>query len=275
MRTMQARLALAPALALALVLSGCTKEDAPTQTNAIAPGTLSGVVTDVALTPIANANVRVEGMNASALTDAAGGFTFSLLPGEYVVLATAADHKTGALRASVLSDQTSTLSFQLDAIPRIVPRVEVAEAEGYLACAAIVVASGEQHAVPCGENDPNDRPEVEFMIASTEGLDAVVVELVWEAGTDAARWLRVDAELAADEPTALGGVAGVSPLKLTIPGRLLTTGTLVVRAAPEGSFTDEEAGTDLAMAVQQSFTVYASQFFYAPPLAGYSALQAP
>ena len=260
-------------VAAALVLSGCAKEDAPTQTNAIVPGTLSGVVTDVGLTPIANANVTVEGMNASALTDAAGSFSFSLLPGEYVVLATAPDHKTGALRASVLSDQASTLAFQLEGIPRIVPRVEVAEAEGYLACTALVTASGEQHALPCGENDPNERPAVEFMVASTEGLDAVVVEIVWEARTDAARWLRVDAEMAGEEPIALGGVAGVSPLKLTIPGRLLAQGTLVVRAAPEGSFTDEEAGTDLAMVVQQSFTAYASSFFYAPPAAGYSAIE--
>lgn len=257
----------------ALALSGCTKEDLPTQTNAIVPGALAGVVTDVGLTPLVGANVSVEGTNLSALTDAAGAFSFSLLPGEYVVLATHADHKTGALRASVLSDQTSTLAFQLEAIPRITPRVEVAEAEGYLACTALLVASGEQHPLACGDNDPNERPAVEFGIGSTDGLEAVVVELVWEAKSDAARWLRVELELAGDEPVALGGSEGASPLKVSVPGRLLAPGTLVVRASPAGSFTDDESGADLGVVLQQSFTAYVSSFYWAAPASGYTALQ--
>ncbi|HET6404008.1 MAG TPA: carboxypeptidase-like regulatory domain-containing protein [Candidatus Thermoplasmatota archaeon] len=259
---------------LALVASGCTSDEAPTPTNAIAPGILSGVVTDAALIPLANANVSVEGMNASALTDATGAFRLELLPGEYVVLASHPDHKTGALRASVLSDQTATLAFQLDAVRRIVPRVEVAEAEGYLACTALLLASGERHALACGQNDPNERASVQFGVTSIDGLEAAVLELVWDARTDAARWLRVDATLVrGDESVGLGGVEGVSPLRLAIPGRLLDAGTLVVRASPTGSFTDEEAGVDAGLVLQQGFTVYASLFYHAPPAAGYTALQ--
>lgn len=257
----------------AVALSGCVKDEAPTQTNAIVPGTLSGVVTDVGLRPLADANVSVEGMNVSAITDAAGSFSIPILPGEYVVLASHADHKTGALRASVLSDKTSALAFQLDAIPRIVPRVDVAQAEGYLACTALLVASSEQRPLACGESDPNERPAVEFTLGSTNGLEAVVVELVWESKTDAARWLRVDLELDGEQPVALGGSEGASPIVVALPGRLLTPGVLVVRASPAGSFTDEEAGADAGVALQQSFTAYASSFYWAPPSPGYSAQQ--
>lgn len=265
---------LALATAAALALAGCAKEEAPAQTNAIAPGILEGVVTDAAFLALAGVNVTVEGANASALTDAAGVFRFELLPGEYVVLASHGDHKTGALRASVLSDQTSSLAFQLDPIPRLLPRIDVAQSEGYLACAALLEASGARHPLPCGERDPNDRPEVEFGIPTTDGLETAVVELAWDAGTAGARMLRIEVELVvADSIAALGATEGASPLALPIPGRLLGAGTLVVRASPAGSFADEEAGSDAGWVLQQPFTAYASLFYHAPATSGYSAIQ--
>lgn len=259
----------------ALVLSGCTVEEAPAQTNAIAPGTLVGVVTDVALVPLAGVNVSVDGVNQSALTDAAGSFSFTLLPGEYLVFAAHAEHKTGAFRTNVLSDQTSTLAFQLEAIPRIVPRVDVAEAEGYLACAALVIQGGERRDVPCGGQDPNERSSVEFGITTTEGLEGVVVELAWGARTGAATTMRLEVALQAGESVVeLGGAEGTSPIRLPISGRFFSIGTLVARASPAGSFTDDEAGADAGVALQQPFTVYASSFFHAEPPAGYTAIKA-
>lgn len=257
------------------MLAGCTSEEAPTQTNAIVPGTLSGVVADVALTPIAHANVTIEGTNLSALTDAAGAFAFELLPGEYVVLATAPEHRIGALRASVVSAQAATLAFQLERIPSIVPRVDVAEAAGYVACDALVETSGERRALPCGEQDPNAQPSVEFSLLSTDGLEGALVEVVWAARTDAARVLRVDVELRqGDGVVALGGAEGASPLTISLPSRVLQPGTLAVSASPTGSFADEEAGADVGLALQQAFTAYASFFYHAPPEPGYSAAQA-
>ena len=269
----RSRRAVAPALvALLVALSGCTGEGAPAQTNAIVPGVLAGVVTDAALVAIADANVSVEGTDLTARTDASGAFRIELLPGEYVVLASHADHKTGALRASVLSAQEATLAFQLDAIPRIVPRVDVAEANGYLACGALVATSGERRALACGERDPNERAAVELPLGPLDGLHAVVVELAWTARTDAARVLRLELELRQGaDVVALGATEGASPVTVSVPARLLGPGILVARAAPTGSFADEEAGADAGLVLQQPFTVYASSFYHDDPPAGYTA----
>lgn len=261
------------ALALALLLAGCTKDEGPVQTNVIEPGTLSGTVTDVAMVPLAGVNVTVDGTNESAVTDAAGAFSFTLLPGEYVVLAQHGDHRPGALRASVLSAQASTLAFTLEPIPRITPRVDVAEAAGYLGCGVLVLRAGETTRVPCGEEDPNDQPSVEFPITSRDGLETIVVEVAWEPGTDAAGSLRIDAAIGAgDDLVQLGGVEGASPLTLSIPGRLVQGDTLVVTASPAGSFLDEEAGADVGLVFQQDFTAYASLFYYEAAPGGYTAL---
>lgn len=271
--SVSSRLRVIAMLLTGILLAGCTKDEGPVQTSAIEPGYLTGTVTDIAMVPLAGVNVTVEGTNESALTDAAGAFTFTLLPGEYVVLAAHGDHKTGALRASVLSAQPSTLAFTLDPIPRITPRVEVAEAAGYLGCGAYVLRSGERTLVPCGENDPNEQPDVEFPLMTREGLETIVVEVAWEAGTDAARSLRIDAAIRnGDELVALGAVEGRSPLSLPIPGRLVEGDSIVVTASPAGSFLDEEAGADAGFVLQQDFTAYASLFYYEAAPGGYSAL---
>lgn len=271
--SVSARLRVSVTLLIAILLAGCTKDDGPVQTNVIEPGTLSGTVTDVAMVPLAGVNVTVDGTNESAITDAAGAFAFTLLPGEYVVLAQHGDHRPGALRASVLSAQASALAFTLEPIPRITPRVDVAEAAGYLGCGVLVLRAGETTRVPCGDEDPNDQPAVEFPITSREGLETVVVEVAWEPGTDAASALRIDAAIrAGDDLVQLGGVEGQSPLSLSIPGRLVQGDTLVVTAGPAGSFLDEEAGADVGLVFQQDFAAYASLFYYEAAPGGYSAL---
>jgi len=278
--TERARGALSPAclrviiaVLLTIPLAGCTGDAAPVETNVIDPGFITGVVTDVAMVPLAGVNVSVDGTTLSALTDAAGSFAFELLPGEYVVLAQHADHRPGALRASVISHQRAPLAFQLVAIPKIVPRVEVSEASGYLACSALLLRSGERTPVPCGGEDPNDRPSVEFGLTSRDGLESAVLEVVWDAGSQAARKLRVEASSrGSDGSVALGAVEGTSPLALPIPGRLVAGDTLVLTVSPAGSFLDEEAGSDAGLVFQQAFTAYASLFYHEPAPGGYSAL---
>lgn len=269
------RAAIVAGLLLAnLALAGCTQEAAPVQERSIAPGYLTGTVTDVALLPIAGAVVSIDGMNATATTDPTGAFEFEVLPGEYVVLAKRAEYRDGALRASVISSQTSDLAFQLQAIPTIVPTLEVQEAEGYLACGAFLDRSGERASLPCGGEDPNDRPTVEFSLGSREGLEGIVVELVWEARTDAAKALRVEFSARnASEVIALGAAEGISPLRVTLAGRLISGDALLATVSPTGAFTDEEAGSDIGFAFQQPFTTYASLFRHQPPPGGYSALK--
>lgn len=260
-------------LLVSVALAGCTKDEPAAQASAITPGILAGVVSDVGLTPLAGANVTVEGMNVSATTDAAGAFSFEVLPGEYVVLASLAEFKPGALRASVLSTQVSTLAFQLEAIPKLVPRIDVAEAQGYLACRALVIAAENREAIDCGERDPNERPGVEFGLASVDGLGGVVAEVAWEARTSGATILSVQAELVnGDDRVLLGVTEGTSPVSLPLPGRLLAPGTIVITVGPTGSFTDEEAGADGGLALQQPFTVYQSAFYHTTPPGGYSAI---
>lgn len=258
---------------IALALAGCADKEGPAATNAIVPGTVTGTVTDAALLPLAGVNVTLEGGNASALTDAAGLFSLETLPGEYVVLAQHADYKPGALRASVLSAQSSTLSFTLEAIPRIVPRVDVAEASGYLACHVLVYRAGERTSTPCGDEDPNDAPSVEFSVMSHDGLETAVLEIAWEATSDAGRELRLRAASRnGDKTIELGVAEGVSPLTLPIAGRLIEGDTLILTVGPAGSFLDEEAGADMGLVLQQPFTAYASLFYHATAPGGYSAL---
>lgn len=262
------------ALVIALVVSGCTKAEPAATDSAIPPGTISGTVSDIALLPLAGATVTVDGANVTATTDATGAFSFTLLPGEYVVLASHPEFRNGALRASVLSGQTSTLAFTLDGIPKLVPYLDVQEGQGYVACTALVVQGQERRMSPCGQNDPNDHPTVNFDLQGTQGLEGIVIELVWEPRTSAAGTLHADVfGRDGEDLISLGASEGVSPLRIKIPGRIVSTSSLQVTVSPAGGMTDEEAGIDAGAVVQQSFTVFASMFYHAAPPGDYSALQ--
>lgn len=265
-------------LIAAILLSGCTKPDEPVVASEVLPGVVMGTVTDVALVPLAGVNVTVEGANQSALTDATGAFRFELPPGEHVLLAALAGYKVGAQRASVASAQTAALAFVLEQLPKEEPYSVPQEANGLLGCRALLVASGEATDVPCGANDPNERARLEFPVDTVEELGGAVVEAVWEPSSSAGATLQLTVSRASgSELVPLGVAEGEERIAIALPARLLADlqagESLVAELAAAGSLTDEEAGVDGAIVVQQPFTVYVTLFYRSEPPAGYSAVE--
>lgn len=261
------------AVLLTASLAGCAKDEEPVAVQEVVPGRIAGTVTDVALLPLAGAQVSVEGTNLTATTDAAGGFGFELPPGDYVVLASLAEHKPGALRASVVSAGIASLAFSLEPIPRIVPRVDVAEGSGFVACAMMLDNAGTRTDVACGENDPNARTSLEFGLSRTVGFEGVVVELVWEPAT-AGDALSLVVSKAGEEPVELARAEGSGRVAITLPPRLVEgVDALRVDVGSAGGLTDDEATVDAGLALQQGFSIYVSQFYNQQPAAGYTALQ--
>lgn len=264
-------------LAVALLLAGCASKEEPVAVNEVAPGIVSGTVTDAALTPLVGVNVSVEGTNESALTDAAGAFRLLLPPGEHLLLATFEGYRVAALRANVVSDATAALAFTLDPIPREEPSSMSLEAEGLLGCRVLVDAGGERTLVPCGQQDPNERTRLAFPVTTVDALGGAVVEVVWEPRSAAGRALAVTVSRgASEEALVLGASEGEGRAVISLPSRLLAEmaagDELLVDVTPAGSLTDEEANVDAALVIQQPFTVYVTLFYRQEPPGGFSVL---
>lgn len=274
------RVGLAVLLLVAPALAGCASDSEAPALTTLAMGTLEGTVVDASLAPLPGAVVSVDGANATTTADATGLFRLVVPPGEYLVLATAAGHRGGALRAAPGPGETAKLQFMLAALPTLSPDVQVQEGHGLLSCGgAFFVGEQEEH-LACGSQDPNQRTSVEFTAGSLHGLEGAVVEVVWEPTTQAATMLGISVWSTSgegEEFLAYGEMA--SPAALTIPGRVLAENVspgrpLRVEVTPTGSLTDEEANLDAGLALQQPFAVYVSMFYHQPPPAGYSVLQA-
>ena len=272
------RALLVAALVLAASLAGCARDEGGVELQEAAMGRIEGVVTDASLAPLAGARVRVDGLPQEALADAAGAFALDVPAGEHLVLASAEGHRGQAQRASPQPGQAARLEFVLPPLPREAPHVEQTEAHGLLSCRALVEQGAQRSSLSCGGQDPNERAAHAFPVSSLEGLEGVVVELAWEPATDAASVLelRVLAD-AGGEPALLAAATGERHVKVVLPSAALAQGLppgagLLVEVEPAGSLTDEEAGVDAALVVQQPFAVYVSLFYRAPPPGGYTVL---
>lgn len=271
------RAAAVAGILLAAALAGCTGGEEGPALATVALGRIHGTVTDAALNPLAGAQVRVDGTETQATTDATGAFELTLPEGEYLVLASAPGHRGSAQRAMAVASSPAALAFALPPIPTERPSVEVSEGQGLLACRALVEQGRERHDAPCGTNDPNERAALAFPLGDLHGLEGVVVELSWTPSTAAAGRLLLSVSAGADDASPLATAEGAGHAAVTLPARILEPllaagGELVVTASPAGSFTDDEAGLDAGVALQQPFAVYVSVFRHAAPPAGYSIL---
>lgn len=266
-------------LVLAALAAGCAKPDEPVAANAVLPGLVVGTVSDAALTPLAGANVSVEGANQSMLADGSGAFRFTLPPGEHVLLASLAGYKVAALRANVVSDQTATLAFTLEPLPKDAPYRVAQEAKGLVGCRVLVERAGERTLVPCGAQDPNERTRADFAVDTVEELGGAVVELAWEPASQASGTMElVVSRAAGGKLVPIAASRGSGHVALPIPARLLGDlqpgDALVAEVTPAGSLTDDEAGADASVIAQQPFTLYVTLFYREEPPGGYSAMDA-
>lgn len=263
-------------LPVSAMLAGCASSDETVALESLSLGTIEGTVVDAGLKPLEGASVRIDGRNDSATTDATGAFTLRLPPGEYLVLATMDGHRGGALRAAPGPGATARLAFTLSPLPTQSPDVQVFEQHGLFSCGARVIVAEEANAMNCGGNDPNQRVTVSFPVGDTYGLSGAVVEVVWEPHSEAASWMEASVGSGAGESaTPLAQTSAGSPIVISIPQRVLAPalspgGSIAVTVAPTGSLTDDEAGVDGGVVVQQPFTVYLSLFYHAAQPTGYT-----
>lgn len=261
------------ALLLAAAFAGCVGDEPELAASSVALGRIQGTVTDAALNPLAGAEVRLDGTDRAATTDASGAFAFEVPEGEYLALAAAEGYRGSAQRALARAGEPASLAFVLALVPTQTPSVEVSEGKGLLSCRALLVRGAERHEAVCAASDPNERAALAFPIPS-EGLAGVVVELAWEPSSAGAKRLHLAVKAAGEDGVELGAAEGEGHASLTLPARVLEaalaeTGELVVSVSPAGSFTDDEAGVDAGLAFQQGFSVYVSVFRHAPPPGGY------
>src|SRR5688500_2216632 len=115
------------ATAMLLLASGCMGSKqvkaVPTETdpNMLPAGVtniLEGTVTGPDLSPIVGANVSINDLRWSNVTDASGFYRFeSLPPSDYIITATMEGYRLKQQRAIIEDDAIFQLDFQLEEIP--------------------------------------------------------------------------------------------------------------------------------------------------------------
>lgn len=278
---MRATLALV-ALVLPALLAGCAADEPEVQPLEVQTALLSGTVTTLALEPLGGIRVYVPNSPHEALTDSTGRFELRLPLGEYILLTDAPGYVNTAQRAR-LDGPDVQLAFQLRAVPTQAPSVRTFEAEGLVACGALV-QNGDGHddgsarRVDCGASDTNQRPYVDFVLDAEPGTSGIVIELTWKPTTDAGKRLLLRAtQVNGGTEETVGEVEGDGYARVVVAPsvaalRLAAGGTLRVHAVPAGSFLDENSALDAGVVVEQPFTVYVTAFAHAPPAPDFSVL---
>jgi hypothetical protein len=230
-------------LALAVVLAGCTA-DAPAESSGqdgppdVAPppeftddtGALTGQVRDDEGLPVSGADVALGPGDRTARTDAAGGFTFSLLePGTYELYVAKLGFVSVAKGATVTAGSAATIDVVLEAIPVVEPYSLTWQQAGRLGCAVQVdpvnglSACGLAAIVTLltGQDTSNiddfalfwDIPE------PTGAWETGIFEMQWESTQTLGRGLQMIWEVntcSGDPDLTFGIVVGESPLRLQV-----------------------------------------------------------
>lgn len=259
-----------PALATCMVLlAGCSNSPSPDLPSA---SVLEGFVLDEALRPIDGARVDAHALDLSATVDDQGHFLLDVATRDAVTLtASAAGFQSESLAASVAG---GVVTFQLDRVSGVVPRVVVESYNGYLQCAVVVIEEGgdPQHhrGVRCSDVMEDDRRR--WGVHLPVNVTAVVVELDWDHASSWSNTLMMSATIGG-EP--VGFAEGLSVLRMQIAQESLRraaaageTEMLVVVDAGAGD-TEQEEGS-VGIFTDQAFTLYATHFINQPADPGYS-----
>ena len=179
-----------PIVLLAAALAGCADAPAPAPADqdfsghdlraTDTTGVLRGVVVDASITPVPGATVRVQGLDATAATGADGTFGFSgLEPGTHFLTVSRPGwtevQQSATVRAGVA--EPPVLRVLLEPVPGLLPRFEVQQQSGFLACGAATLLT--VHAV-CNDLSLNDDTSyLRFGLSGTP--DWFQTELVWDS----------------------------------------------------------------------------------------------
>lgn len=298
-------------VALALVLSGCVsaessekkEESGPGPAPPAAPtgdtGSVQGTVTDDSFQPIASAQLLLQEAEMTAVTDAAGAFTFNgVAPGSYSLFAAALGYESLSKRIEVRAAEITSATFKLAPLPVKEPYYETWGDRGYFECSwSIWVARG-----PCffpgpQPSFPNNRRQFDYVVA--EGAMTVVVEMTWKRTSVATgeamsiflsytkrttqhwyclgdapnpvylRWDR--GELDAKQGTCNTGnqqLPSSEPQAIPIEGQNLTARANVGRSP----VLLPTVGLGFGVALQQTFEIFFSNFYWEPAPEKFSGL---
>lgn len=235
-------------LAFAL-LAGCS-DDAPTEPEAPAAGSIRGFVVDEALRGIARANVTL-GANATA-TDPTGAFVFlNLTPGVYVVSAEAAKYLGKQTTVEVTAGNATEARLVLPVNASALAFHQTFTFAGF------VDAHG-------GSNSPElGACRCDFSVPTDPSWLTVLVEAQWEDTVSPAAF---ETEFAWQVSTASAAVngTGASPLLGRVDaGQLEPASGVEVRVAPHSDW----------LFTNQRFDVLVTVWYGEPAPAGFRAIQ--
>jgi hypothetical protein len=264
-------------LGLALLLAGCGAQGdgAPAQSLGDGDGeaTLTGVVVDGSITPLAGAYVVVTGpsFQGNHTTDETGEFSFSgLSAGAYFIRASKATYSSVQQSVQVTEQGVSTpVRVVLEARPELVPYYRGQTWEGYIEC-SIRVGTG-PIGTSIGVNACNDvgEQDVEFIHA----LDSTTAtlfqaELTWQSSQALGSGLSFVAGPPDCADVDYARQDGPNPLlhrffKPDLAAFVITTDGLCFRVF---TYTSEESQHFAGVVVAQDFEGFFHQFYnYLPP----------
>jgi hypothetical protein len=297
-------------LLLIAALSGCVASsgdpglsvsDAPGSAEPVEfddeTGALSGIVTDVELSPLAGATLSFIGTELIASSAADGTFSFSnVAPGEYTLAAAKLGYEAAAKHVTIVAgSELSDVRLVLAPIAVVEPRVDVFFFKGYITC---TIGHAAFLSEECGQGvvtdvgtlgaNPNNKIDWKFNITQVDELQDVLVELDWNPGSAAASKLT----LYVAHKFACNPNCGVAKEGGKIYCGTGNFGPPVMRCAMQGSdYSVKDPAKDLPwdmtarawgaqvaatevpnIVLEQSFTMYRSEFFGEAMADGYSAV---
>lgn len=246
--------------------------------------TISGRVTSD-FQPVADAKVTAEPQGGETTTDQDGAFSLSVLPGRYLLRVEAPGFDDLSRVVEAYNDTHIDIAGLRRSLSKE-PYVDTMPFAGFMECSVSVpglaaYGNGQSTSANCVAVEPpaaaqpptNDRHT--FLFDASNNLSSLVVEVAWDAGANAA----ASRFLVLLEQAGSGGegglvhkrVASASPLRLEMtPDEILTAGLPAGGALQVRVFVD--ASTAPGVALQQSFQVAASLFYFAPHDDGFTAL---
>ncbi|MDX1611037.1 MAG: carboxypeptidase-like regulatory domain-containing protein [Candidatus Thermoplasmatota archaeon] len=244
-------------------------------------GDIVGAVTDLSQVPVPGAEVfllRNQDLGTVAAQD--GTYTLEDVPaGEHLIRAEAEGMRGETFLIKVKSGQTTLLDISLEHLPSEEPFHETRELAGLIGCSFTVGQGHDNHQdLPCIRVDPNARTV--FNLEPGPQPERILLELVWEANTEMAEALSMDAQTIGTgvQDVTLGEAHGSSVLRLDIPAEKLERHFIEpgkkyrVNVSATPHMGDDHAAM-VGGAIEQEFTLLVTTFYFDPGDPSFSALE--
>jgi hypothetical protein len=262
-------------------------------------GVILGVVVDDVIKPVAGANVTARGgsVNVTTSTDDSGRFVFDdLVPGTYFVAATASLHHPGQTSVDVKAGEREPriTRIQLERFftqePYMAPTISH---DGFFQCSQNGLSAfysssncmdGITGSYGTDETSNLTRQDREWHMDVGPGWQTIVFEMTWTPSAYATS-PRMGLVVSTYKPTrdtahSFANYASASPMYFTLDPYEKGPGAASVdpETIPEEGMADVsffasvrgEPPTNRAVAINQQFRVFASQFYYGVPPEGWS-----